>query len=197
MSKIIILIGAAASGKPTWAQNYIKENDKTIIVSRDNIRMSLFGYTPKNLSKYYESPDLNSNEKIVSEFHTNQIWYAIQKGFDVIADNTHLRKSYINAYKMFGVELQLISFHVPEEEAFIRDLWREKYVGEDVIKKQMIQARSIFDSKMFKEIDEYNEYLKVLTVSAKKKPNDINKKNVITIDCDHCPCYDFNCSFIA
>ena len=40
MSKIIVLQGVPASGKSTWAKNYIKDHPDTVIVSRDAIRQA-------------------------------------------------------------------------------------------------------------------------------------------------------------
>ena len=145
MNKIIVPIGISASGKSTFASQYVEKNPNTIIVSRDSLRMSLFGYTEENLFRHYNVDNKNfyEREKLVTDFHTDQIWYALQKNFDVIADNTHLRRSHITAYKSFGVPLEIKVLEAKFNDASNRDVKRKKSVGDGVLVKQSKQFEKI------------------------------------------------------
>lgn len=131
MPILYILCGPSASGKSTWAHNFISENSQKDIryVSRDEIRFSLL----KENENYF------AHEKQVFKKFAGTITQTLVDGFDVIADATHLnifsRKKLINAidkiytdyqivYVIFDISLQKILDHnqcrhgreqVPEE----------------------------------------------------------------------------------
>ena len=48
MAKMILTLGLPASGKSTWAWDYVSKNKNTVIVCRDDIRADLF--SPKRVS---------------------------------------------------------------------------------------------------------------------------------------------------
>lgn len=186
--KIIILIGVSGSGKSFWTKEYRSDpkNKKAIVVSRDSIRMSLFGYSEENLSEYYLDLDLRKNEEIVTKFADNQIWYALQNGFDVIADNTHLRQSYINSYKQFGVELMPQWFPYDEKICVERDSQRSKKVGEDVIKKQIKQFDALYRNTIFWfDFHQYNALLTNIYETCRKQVHDLHKPDCYIFDIDN------------
>ncbi len=80
MSKgtLIVMIGIPASGKSTFAQKYVKNDE--IIVSRDEIRFSLL----KKEDDYF------SKENEVFKEFTKRITYFLSLGKTVYADATHL-----------------------------------------------------------------------------------------------------------
>jgi len=123
--KIIILVGPSGSGKSTWAKNYISEpkNKKTVIVSRDDIRNSVFGEIDQS---YYKSQSVITNEGLVSEISDRQISACLFKGFDVIADNTHLRLKYIRKYEKFDAELRIVYFNCDAVQLIYRVVKRER-----------------------------------------------------------------------
>lgn len=186
-NKIIITIGISGSGKSTWAESYVKTAETpTVIVSRDNLRMSLFGLNPKTYNEYFAHPDLRKREDKITKFHDEQIWYALRNGFDVVADNTHLRESYIYAYKMFGVKLQVHAIDVNTQTAICRDFDRDRTVGYGVIERQQEMAKSLFDKlpRIIKELEEYNKEIEVIYDKASKRPYDPAKKSVVIFDID-------------
>jgi predicted kinase len=127
MNKIIILVGISGSGKSTFAKGYVKNHRDTVIISRDTIRMSLFGFNEETYGDYYKD-DITEREKIVTNFFNSQVRYALEKGLDVIADNTHLNTSYIYAYKQFGVPLEIRIFDTNVDVCIQRDFERTKCV---------------------------------------------------------------------
>lgn len=183
MNKIIILVGISGSGKSTFAKGYVKNHRDTVIISRDTIRMSLFGFNEETYGDYYKD-DVTEREKIVTNFFNSQLSYALEKGLDVIADNTHLNTSYIYAYKQFGVPLEIRIFDTSEDGCILRDLSRVKCVGEDVIKKQYKSFQKLKNSNFREEVLKYNEELLNIYATCKKTEYDEDKPDCICVDID-------------
>jgi len=125
---ILILIGIPASGKSTFAKEFIEKNLDYIRINRDDIRKML-----------RNSPMLNpKGEELVTDIEYSIAENALAKKMNIIWDNTHLKMSYINpiiekfndraniSFKIFDIDLN---------EAIRRDSWRDFPVGEDVIKR--------------------------------------------------------------
>lgn len=81
MPRLFIMCGLPASGKSTFAQQFIRDNDIRY-VSRDEIRFSMV----KENEKYF------SREKEVFRKFAGTIAQTLVDGFDVIADATHLNR---------------------------------------------------------------------------------------------------------
>lgn len=183
MNKIIVLIGVSGSGKSTFAKGYVENHRDTVIISRDTIRMALFGFSERNYRDYYKG-DVTEREKIVTNFFNSQVSYALEKGLDVIADNTHLNTSYIYAYKQFGVPLEIRIFDTSEDGCILRDLSRVKCVGADVIKKQYKSFQKLKNSNFREEVLKYNEELLNIYATCKKAEYDEYKPCAVICDVD-------------
>ena len=187
--KIVIMVGISGSGKSTLAaEKYIDCYSNYIIVSRDSLRMSLFGYTEENLFNYYKLDGKSKlREEIVTKMLNDQIWSALENGYSVVADNTHLRKQYINAYKQFGVELEIEVMDCTVAQAIERDFLRSKRVGEGVIRKQDKQLKELlgYGGNIFREIDIHNLELRGLMETCKKASYDCWKQDVVIFDIDN------------
>jgi predicted kinase len=85
-NKLYIMIGIPGSGKTTYAKYGIM-NEDTIHISRDEIRFSLLSDTDNYFAK----------EKQVYKEFIKQINDNLQKGYNVIADATHLNRKSRNA----------------------------------------------------------------------------------------------------
>lgn len=92
MQQIIFNIGVSGSGKTTWTTDQIKNNPNTLRINRDDLRRVLVG----DLKGYYQRPDLNSIETIISNTEAHMIVEALRRNYNIIFDNTNLRSSYIN-----------------------------------------------------------------------------------------------------
>jgi len=82
MSKtLFVLVGPPASGKSTWAQEYLTSmNESVLWVSRDKIRFSIVN----------ENEDYFSQEKLVYSSFINSIKTGLETHDTVIADATHI-----------------------------------------------------------------------------------------------------------
>ena len=81
MPRLFIMCGLPASGKSTFAMQFIRDNDIRY-VSRDEIRFSMV----KENEEYF------SREKEVFKKFAGTIAQTLVDGFDVIADATHLNR---------------------------------------------------------------------------------------------------------
>jgi hypothetical protein len=130
--------------------------------------------------------DLKEREDTITKMMNNQIWTALENGFSVVADNTHLRKGYISSYKQFGVELEIEVVDCSVGQAIERDLLRSKRVGEGIIKKQEKELKELlgYGGHIFNEIDIHNLELRGLMDTCKKAPWDGWKQDVVIFDVD-------------
>lgn len=183
MNKIIILVGISGSGKSTFAKGYVKNHLDTVIISRDTIRMSLFGFNEETYGDYYKD-DITEREKIVTNFFNSQVRYALEKGLDVIADNTHLNKSYIYAYKQFGVPFEVRVFDVNLDVCIQRDFERIKSVGGDVVNKQYKSFKKLLDSDFREEVLKYNDEIINIYETCKKAEWNKSKRDCFVFDID-------------
>lgn len=143
---IKILVGISGSGKSTWASNYwLSKPESTIIVNRDKIRELLFGFTESNISQYYTTEKLGMFEKEVTKYEDTIIQEALASGKEVIIDATHLERKYIERYKIWNEETEVIFFEVSLDEAVRRDSLRHRKVGEKIIAAQFARFESLLD----------------------------------------------------
>ena len=92
---ITILIGVSGSGKSTYTRGILKSHPNSVRLNRDDLRRTLFGVEQTDRS-YYQRPDFRSCEKLVSEIVEQSIYDILNQGHDIILDNTHLQKKYID-----------------------------------------------------------------------------------------------------
>jgi predicted kinase len=124
--KLIILQGIPASGKSTFAKQFVLESPLTRVrVNRDDIRMML--------GKYW----VPERENLVSEIEDSCVGSALDEGYTVILDATNLNKKYLMKWEyiaeLYNVPIEYKSFYISLEEAIERDKIRENPVGEITI----------------------------------------------------------------
>lgn len=126
--RIIYTIGLPASGKTTWALEYMSKNPNTKRVNKDELRQMVDGgkWSPKN-------------EKIIMGIRNDLIDRYLNLGFDVIVDDTNFNPIHINKFHELAelhdsVVVSEDFTKVPVEECIIRDLKRSNSVGEKVIR---------------------------------------------------------------
>lgn len=141
MKKIICTQGLQASGKSTWAKDFVAKNPWWMRVNKDEIRKQL-GITYEVYDKKVEQRVIDAERAMVDSM-TNA-------GFNIIVDNTHLllKRSKVNKHLDFyrklaeskWYEFEVKTFFITPEEAIKRDANREDkdaIVGEDVIKRTL------------------------------------------------------------
>jgi len=151
---IKVLIGSSGCGKSTLAKNIATDN--TIILSRDKAREMLFGYTEKSVHKYYEKENLKDCEKTVTDFINRNIEQYLDKGYDIILDNTHLKIEYLNQIirRFFYTNISFVdvpkTMNTTLHDCIENDKKRTRQVGEKVIRNQWKEYETLCKSFDFK-----------------------------------------------
>ena len=129
MSKLIITRGLPASGKSTWAKQWVLEDpEHRVRINQDDIRLML--------GKYW----VPSREKLVQEIQFDAIIEALSREFDVVIDNTNLNKKVldqfnrlIKTFEDYEIEYKDF-FDTPLSVCIERDKNRDLQVTEKVIR---------------------------------------------------------------
>jgi predicted kinase len=127
--KIIICRGLPASGKSTYAKQWVIEDpEKRVRVNRDDIR--------RMLGKYW----VPNRENLVTHIEERSVIEALRLGYNVIIDATHIKskKDLIRKWTrtiLYNIEFKDF-FDVSVEECMRRDAERgDEKVGNAVISK--------------------------------------------------------------
>ena len=129
MSKLIICRGLPASGKSTWAKQWVLEDpEHRVRINQDDIRLML--------GKYW----VPSREKLVQEIQFDAIVEALSREFDVVIDNTNLNNKVldqfnrlIKTFEDYEIEYKDF-FDTPLSVCIERDKNRDLQVTEKVIR---------------------------------------------------------------
>lgn len=176
MNTVILTIGASASGKTSWAKNYVKIYPNAVIAERDAIR-SMMGFPPVG-DKH--------QEKTVTNIQRGIIETALLNGNDVVVPDTNLNKQFrkhlIKFIHEHGANVQLVIFDVPLDELRERTGLRpaDERVPLDAVKRQ-------FDSLQTQLKDGTLDTLEFPVQSyAPYKPaaDRENAERVVTVDLD-------------
>jgi predicted kinase len=124
--KLIITKGLPASGKTTWAKEYIQKHPETANLCKDDLRLQLSG--------------TNKREKRIIKVRDLLTEYYFEQGYSVIWSDTnlnpvHLRRATELATK-YQAELSVRDFtNVSLTECIRRDLLRSNSVGQQAIEQ--------------------------------------------------------------
>lgn len=150
--EVKILHGLPASGKTTFAKQFVKDNKNFKRLSRDDFRHMLDGYSSQG-----------SLENTITKMISSNLEHLLKDGFSVVIDNTNLRLKYIKDYMKVirqispTVPVTITSFaNVPYEEILKRDENREAKVGKEVIDRMMQQLKANSIHSLRKVISDYD-----------------------------------------
>ncbi len=150
--KVIICVGIPASGKSTWAKEFVRKNSNYIRINRDDFRFML-----------KDQPVCEWKiEEMITELQNDTIIKSLSKGFNVIVDNTNLKTKYINQLISLvetHADIEYMVFDVPAKTCIERDKQRDKQVGENVIIKMEKDYKMLIGSFVFQpqKKKEYSE----------------------------------------
>lgn len=127
MNRFIICRGLPASGKSTWAKQWVLEDpEHRVRINQDDIRLML--------GKYW----VPSREKLVQEIQFDAMLEALSRGFNVVVDNTNLNKKVldgfdriIKTYKNYEIEYKDF-FNISLEECLRRNTIRNAPLPKDM-----------------------------------------------------------------
>lgn len=132
--KVRVLVGIPASGKTTYARQFIKgKSDKWIIVNRDNIR--------NMLGEYW----IPTREKLITDIEDDMIQEGLRHGYNIIIDATNINQKTVKRIENnievikgltgYQIEIEYLSFSISLKKAIIRDFFRGLFGGRKVGKK--------------------------------------------------------------
>ncbi|MEV7418449.1 AAA family ATPase [Streptomyces sp. NPDC089919] len=133
MPQVHVMTGLPASGKTTAARALQAESDGRLRrVNLDDLRTMLDVPAP-------ERGRSHSHEQTVLAVQDAAVRAAVEDGFDVVVDNTHLTPHIPRRLKaaVNGLDAEFVVHdftHVPLEECLRRDAARERPVGEEIIR---------------------------------------------------------------
>ncbi|KAB7731469.1 AAA family ATPase [Rudanella paleaurantiibacter] len=151
MQHLLILIGISGSGKSTFARQFVQDKPNYLRLNRDELRRSVL---PVSLGEYWKWDEKRKNriERLVSDLEQTALHSALDGGWNVVMDNTHLRARYIHELlkrvESREIEVTFRLLEVPLDEAIRRDANRPDSVGETAIREQserLKQFRKQFD----------------------------------------------------
>ena len=127
--KLIICRGLPASGKSTWAKEFVRNNPQYVRINNDELRSML------NIGKFSKE-----NEAMISETRHSIISSYLKAWYNVIIDNTNLNPATVEADVASAywtdVKVEFKDFLVDVDECIRRDSLRwEASVGGKVIRE--------------------------------------------------------------
>jgi predicted kinase len=122
--------GLPASGKSTWAKEWVAEDpDWRIRVNRDDLRNQM-------QDKFWGLSRMQ--EDTVTLMEDAMVEAAIKAEVSVVVDATHLRAAYVKRWydigNRLGVPVNVKDFETDVELCVLRDEQRDRQVGEEVIR---------------------------------------------------------------
>lgn len=139
MSKIILCKGLPASGKSTWAKQYVAKNHDWKRVNKDDLRSMIQG---DKWSGKLERQVVKTRDSLIRSW--------LNDGFNVIVDDTNLNPVHHDHIReiaaQHGADFEVKWFDVDVDEAIKRDLNRPKSVGESII-------RDMYDKWIREKVD--------------------------------------------
>lgn len=132
--KIIVLQGVPASGKSTWAREFIKDKRDWIIVSKDSFR--------EGKGEYW----VVEHEEYIKKLEKEAVRLALDCQLNVIIDGTNFNPDTLECWeelsRLYNADLEIKKFTVSFEESLKRDTERGLQGGRAVGKKSI---RYFFD----------------------------------------------------
>jgi predicted kinase len=126
MNKVIVLRGLPASGKSTWAKDYISRNPRTVRVNKDDLRTML-----------HNSQWSEENELIILAMRDTIIAEALHMSHDVIVDDTNFAEKHVTTIQDIAADweasFEVKDFDVPLEVCLDRNRKRNSSVPDKVI----------------------------------------------------------------
>lgn len=136
---IILMKGIPGSGKSTWAKEYISSRDETYAriarVNKDEFRLMIVA--PEDFNK--------EHEKVVLSLERVAGLDILNKGWDLIVDDTNISSKHFNFWKQEAEKRKInmieVFMDVELDECIARDAKRVAPVGEKVIKEMYRQLK--------------------------------------------------------
>lgn len=149
--KAILTVGISASGKSTWAKEFVQQQKDWILLCSDDIRAELLKERTQQEFNWSLWRKHLRWEKQVKSILWQRVREAAEKAQNIIIANTHLSNhTRLSAHTQLihlGYEVEEKVFDISFKEACRRDAERLNGVGFDVIAKQLEKFQERFIEK--------------------------------------------------
>ena len=139
MNKLIICRGIPASGKTFWAKQWVLEDpEHRVRINQDDIRLML--------GKYW----VPSREELVQHIQKEALIEALERGYDIVIDNTNLNKKVLDFYRALVIDHGNHAieykdfFDTPLSVCIERDKNRDVLVSEKIIRNFYNNYKDIY-----------------------------------------------------
>ena len=139
MNKLIICRGIPASGKTFWAKQWVLEDpEHRVRINQDDIRLML--------GKYW----VPSREELVQHIQKEALIEALERGYDIVIDNTNLNKKVLDFYRALVIDHGNHAieykdfFDTPLSVCIERDKNRDVQVSEKIIRNFYNNYKNIY-----------------------------------------------------
>ena len=139
MNKLIICRGIPASGKTFWAKQWVLEDpEHRVRINQDDIRLML--------GKYW----VPSREELVQRIQKEALIEALDRGYDIVVDNTNLNKKVLDFYRALVIDHGNHAieykdfFDTPLYVCIERDKNRDVQVSEKIIRNFYNNYKDIY-----------------------------------------------------
>ena len=144
MPTVYILVGYPGMGKTYFAKNTLM-NSRRVYISSDDIREEVCG----------DASDQSCNATVFSIFY-DRAYQAIEKGYDVILDATHLtkksRRKCRDHFKRLKCKFIAVQMTTPVEEAIRRNKNRDRVVPNYAMSRMINSFQPVEDDEGFDDI---------------------------------------------
>jgi tRNA uridine 5-carbamoylmethylation protein Kti12 len=154
--KIILTVGAAGSGKTTWAENYVidrmveNKDAKWSNLNRDEVRFELFCDGKRDWTKYKFK---KANENKVTEIIGLKTHFALKHKVNIIVSDTNLNTAFRDNWRQValdnGYDYEEVSFEVPWTELVKRNIQREGGIDTKVLRQQFLRMEEYLGRKTY------------------------------------------------
>ena len=139
MNKLIICRGIPASGKTFWAKQWVLEDSEhRVRINQDDIRLMLGKYWVPN------------REPLVQHIQKEALIEALDRGYDIVVDNTNLNKKVLDFYRALVIDHGNHAieykdfFDTPLSVCIERDKNRDVQVSEKIIRNFYNNYKDIY-----------------------------------------------------
>lgn len=142
MSSLTVCVGIPASGKTTYALQWVREKAGRVRVNRDDLRFMMYGT--------YHGGHVDEREVTVAQ--DSIILNSLSVGLDVIVDNTNLSTRVIQDFETtahcMSAEFNVKRFDISLNEALDRNNCRSGWVPQDVIRNMYDRYKELVESNV-------------------------------------------------